>query len=66
MTAQQWRVAVLVAHGLTDKEIGKTLGIADGTVGFHVARIADALGVRKDGNTRVLITRAVLEQQGNV
>lgn len=60
MTERELQVAILVAEGLTDKQIGATLDIAEGTVGAHVAHAATALGVPKTGNTRVLITRAVM------
>ena len=59
MTDRELQVAILVAEGLTDKEIGATLGISENTVGVHLTHIAKRLEITS-GNTRVLVTRHVM------
>ena len=39
LTRREREVAVLVARGLTDRQIAETLVIAEGTVGVHLANI---------------------------
>ena len=45
LTARQRHVARLIAEGLSNREIGRRLGIATGTVGVHVQHLLDRLGV---------------------
>ena len=60
LTKRQFEVAGLVAKGLTDKEIGAELGIADGTVAHMVYEAMDRVQVSK----RILLaTRYVLERR---
>lgn len=44
LTARQQQIADLIIVGLTDKEIARELGIADGTVRSHVATMLRATG----------------------
>jgi two-component system, NarL family, nitrate/nitrite response regulator NarL len=44
LTARQLEVLVLMARGLPNKSIAKTLNVAEGTVKLHVASIMRALG----------------------
>jgi non-specific serine/threonine protein kinase len=44
LTAREREVAVLLARGLTNKEIGRALVIADWTVNIHVSNILGKLG----------------------
>ena len=44
LTARQQQIADLIIDGLTDKEIGRELGIAYGTVRSHVATMLRATG----------------------
>jgi DNA-binding NarL/FixJ family response regulator len=46
LSERETEVLRLVAEGLTDREIGKALGISPRTVGRHVGSILDKLGVR--------------------
>lgn len=44
LTPRQQQIADLIIDGLTDKEIGRELGIAYGTVRGHVATMMRATG----------------------
>jgi DNA-binding NarL/FixJ family response regulator len=46
LTAREQEVAVLVARGLTNRQISTRLGISERTAGNHVARILSKLGLR--------------------
>lgn len=46
LTARERQVAKLVAHGATNTEIAKALGISYHTARHHVQRLLDKLGVR--------------------
>lgn len=46
LTVQEQRVAVLLAEGMTNREIGVQLGIAPGTVKTYVANAVEKLGAR--------------------
>ena len=46
MTARQREIATLVAEGLTNREIGQRLGIAERSAEGHLERIRLRLGVR--------------------
>jgi ATP/maltotriose-dependent transcriptional regulator MalT len=46
LSKREREVLQLVAQGLTNKEIGKTLFITEGTVKVHVRKICQKLGVR--------------------
>jgi DNA-binding NarL/FixJ family response regulator len=46
MSAREREVLKLVAHGMTDKEIGESLGISPRTVGRHVGSILAKLEVK--------------------
>ncbi len=46
LSDRELQVLGLVADGLTDHELGETLGISPRTVGRHVSNILDKLGVR--------------------
>lgn len=45
LTERELQVLGLIAHGLTNREIGERLGIAPGTAKIHVERILAKLGV---------------------
>jgi DNA-binding NarL/FixJ family response regulator len=44
LTAREHEVAMLVARGLTNKEVARELGLTDGTVKLHVHNILRKLG----------------------
>jgi DNA-binding NarL/FixJ family response regulator len=46
LTRREQQVAALVARGLTNREIGEALVIAEGTVGAHIDHILHKLGFR--------------------
>ena len=60
LTNRQLEVAILVAEGLTDKEIAMILMISEDTVAYHVQRIQQRWALDKTKNTRVQITRRIL------
>jgi DNA-binding NarL/FixJ family response regulator len=47
LTPREDQVAMLVARGLSNKEVAHELGVCDGTVKLHVHNIMQKLGVRK-------------------
>ena len=44
LTAREQEVAGLIARGLTNRQIGQTLVITEGTAASHVVHILDKLG----------------------
>ncbi|HZO31156.1 MAG TPA: LuxR C-terminal-related transcriptional regulator [Chloroflexota bacterium] len=44
-TAREREILGLIAHGLTNQQIGRQLGLSSGTVKNHVARLLEKLGV---------------------
>lgn len=57
LTDRERDVVALVAEGLTNKEIGRRLGISPATVKVHVERIIGKLGVADRTQAAVLITQ---------
>jgi DNA-binding NarL/FixJ family response regulator len=56
LTPREYQVALLVGRGLSNKEVGRELGVSDGTVKLHVHNIFQKLDAR---NRYVLIQRMV-------
>ena len=56
LTPREYQVALMVARGLSNKEVARGLGISDGTVKLHVHNIFQKLGAR---NRYGLIQRMV-------
>ena len=46
LTTRQREIFLLIVAGLSNKEIARKLGLAEGTVKIHVAKLFDKLGVR--------------------
>ncbi len=46
LTHREWEVTLLVAQGLTNRQISTSLGISERTAGNHVAKILRKLGLR--------------------
>ena len=46
LTKRQREVLMLLAHGLSNKEIARTLAIAEATTKIHMAALLRALGAR--------------------
>lgn len=59
LTAQELRVARLVATGLTNKEVGAVLRLSPRTVGAHLYRIFPKLGI----TSRAALARALPEDR---
>ncbi|MBB5747389.1 response regulator [Brevundimonas variabilis] len=58
LTPREREVLTCIADGLTNKEIGRALGIGPGTVKVHVERVIAKLGVTDRTQAAVLQTRA--------
>jgi DNA-binding NarL/FixJ family response regulator len=61
LTKQEKNVMELIADGLTNKDIGKNLGISTYTVKSHVHNILEKLSL----NTRVQIAKLAFVQESN-
>jgi DNA-binding CsgD family transcriptional regulator/tetratricopeptide (TPR) repeat protein len=59
LTSREEEVAVLVARGLTNRQVSTELGISERTAGNHVARILRKLGLR----SRTQVASWVAERQ---
>jgi DNA-binding NarL/FixJ family response regulator len=57
LTDQQLRILTLLAEGLTNKEIGSRLYLAEKTVKNHVTRILAKLGVQRRTQAALLASR---------
>jgi DNA-binding NarL/FixJ family response regulator len=56
LSRREHEVAVLVAQGLTDRDIAEALVITEGTVGTHVSHIFDKLGIRSRARLAAWVT----------
>ena len=61
LTAQELRVAVAVAEGVTNREAGAALFLSPKTVEHHLTRVYEKLGVR----SRAALARHLLGDQAN-
>jgi DNA-binding NarL/FixJ family response regulator len=43
----EFKIALLVAHGLSNKEVARELGVREGTVKTHLNRIFQKLGAER-------------------
>ncbi len=57
LTTAQKRVFNLLVHGLSNREIGQSLGLAEGTVKLHVSKILRSLGVTSRSQAVVVASR---------
>ena len=60
LTAQQFRVLVLIAEGLLNKQIADRLAVQERTVKAHVSAIFEKLGVRNRTQASVLLRELAL------
>lgn len=60
LTAQQFRVLVLIAEGLLNKQIADRLEVQERTVKAHVSAIFEKLGVRNRTQASVLLRELAL------
>jgi DNA-binding CsgD family transcriptional regulator len=58
LSNREREVLMLVAEDLTDREIGRVLGITERTVRAHVSRIIGKLGVASRVGAAVIATRS--------
>jgi non-specific serine/threonine protein kinase len=58
LTRREREVAELIAHGLTNRQIGARLFIAERTVDTHVGRILDKLGCASRAQVAAMVTAA--------
>jgi two-component system, LuxR family, response regulator FixJ len=59
LTRREQQVAALIAHGASNKEAGRQLGISPRTVELHRAHIMEKLGARNAADlVRIVLTRA--------
>lgn len=63
LTERERDVVMLVAEGLTNKEIGRQLGISPATVKVHVERVIGKLGVADRTQAAVLVTQMQRDQR---
>ena len=53
LTKREGEVMVLVARGLTNRQISRELGISERTAGNHIAKILKKLGLRSHPDRRL-------------
>jgi two-component system nitrate/nitrite response regulator NarL len=58
LSDRQREVTLLVAEGLSNKEIARRLEISDGTVKVHLQHIYSKLGIRNRTTLAVLATNS--------
>jgi DNA-binding NarL/FixJ family response regulator len=56
LSARQQQIAALAAHGLTNKDIARQLGLAEGTIKLQMHHILRKLGMKRRGE---LILRGI-------
>jgi len=59
LTATEWQVAVMVAHGSTNSEIAALRCLSEKTVESHLTRIYRKLGLRSRSELAVAVTHAI-------
>jgi DNA-binding CsgD family transcriptional regulator len=55
LSPRQAEIARLVAEGLTDREIGERLGLAEPTIGNHLGRLFGKLGIHRRAALAALV-----------
>jgi DNA-binding NarL/FixJ family response regulator len=60
LSPREREVALLVARGLTNKEVARELGLCDGTVKIHVHSIFQKLGAKS--RYHLIVQRGAAEQ----
>lgn len=64
LTSREIQVLQLISQGLRNKEIGATLGIAEGTVQIHVKNIFSKLSVNdRTGAVQVAVRRGLIQMR---
>jgi DNA-binding NarL/FixJ family response regulator len=57
LTPREYQVAMLVASGLSNKEIARELGLSDGTVKLHMHKVIQKLSVKSRYEAMLMILR---------
>jgi DNA-binding NarL/FixJ family response regulator len=65
LTPQQFRVLMLMAEGLLNKQIADRLGLAENTVKIHVTAVLSKLDCRSRTQAAVLVKSLDLEEGGD-
>ena len=66
LTPREREIAILIAHGLRNRQIGNALVITSGTVANHVANILGRLGLRSRTQIAVWALQTGLIEAGGV
>jgi DNA-binding NarL/FixJ family response regulator len=56
LTLREWEVALLVADGFTNRRIGDTLVITEGTAALHVRHVLNKLGFGRRAQIAAWVT----------
>ena len=57
LTPREYQVAMLVAHGLSNRDMAHQLGITVGTVKLHMHQILKKLGVKSKSEVVLMVLR---------
>ena len=57
LTPREYQVAMLVARGLSNRDIARQLGITEGTVKLHMHQILRKLGVKTKSEAVLMVLR---------
>ncbi|MBA2460521.1 MAG: hypothetical protein H0V45_01925 [Actinobacteria bacterium] len=60
LTAQELRIALLVADGATNREVAGAVFLSPKTVGYHLAKVYEKLGIHSRTQLAGLVARGVL------
>jgi two-component system response regulator DevR len=63
LTEREREILALIGEGLTNREIGQRLFLAEKTVKNHISRLLAKLGVERRVQAAVIATHAAAEQQ---
>jgi DNA-binding NarL/FixJ family response regulator len=66
LTPREYQIAMLVARGLSNREVARQLGISTGTVKLHMHHVIRKLGVKSrfEAMTMILREAAVRREPG--
>lgn len=63
-SSREGAILRLVAKGMLNREIGRSLGMTEGTVKWYLHRIYDKLGIRRRSQVAMLVTQWQTRAQG--
>ena len=64
LTPREYQVAMLVARGLSNRDIARELGLTTGTVKLHMHQVIHKLGVKRRSEAILTILREAAAPQG--